>query len=83
MKPLVEGVDYILYYPPSSSSYGYLQGNGDKIPKNWVNAGDKIVSNYTCETKAVYCSPDATTRVFDEVILPSRKAAYRYEMPYT
>lgn len=83
MTDLVENTDYILYHSPSMSSYGYLQGNGDKIPKDWVSAGDKVVSNYTCESKPVYCHPNLVERVMQEVILPSRREAYNYEMPYT
>jgi hypothetical protein len=82
MTKLVENVDYMLYYPPSKSSYGLLMGNYNKIPEDWVPAGDKIVSLHTCERKTVFCPSNLVDRVKEEVIEPSRKAARNYVMPY-
>jgi hypothetical protein len=83
MDKLIENKDYMLYYPATMSSYGLLLGNRDKIPKDWVPAGDKVVSMYSNEMKTIYCPPELVERVRDEIIKPSWKESRDYQMPYT
>ena len=79
MTDLKEDTHYMIAYPPSASSQGFLRGNLDRIPRDWVKAGEKIMNARTCERKCVYCPAEFKEDVIQQVINPSIKSARNYK----